>query len=370
MLGIYLHIPFCATKCPYCDFYSVPWRRELAEEYTAALLRELSRWADLDPFRADTLYFGGGTPSLLTPWQIASLIRLCRERFDLPEDGEITLEVNPRTVDEKTLREYRAAGVNRLSVGLQSPHPEELSILGRKHSPDQAAQTILQAAEAGFTDISADLILALPGQTAQTLEKTAAFLSALPLTHLSAYLLKIEEGTPFGAAPPDHLPDSDQAAELYLAAVRLLDGIGFSQYEISSFARPGFEGKHNANYWDCGEYLGVGAAAHSFRKGRRFFYPRSVEDFLHTAGTVSLPVDDGPGGTPEEYLILRLRLTRGLSLSAYASRFGEDAAQVLRQKSDSLSRKIPHLFRFDGETLSLTPEGFLLSNSIFPYLTD
>ena len=313
-LGLYLHIPYCFSKCRYCDFYSAPGQRGVPRAYVDALLRELSRFAPDAPLRPNTLYFGGGTPSLLDPADAARLIDAAQP---LP-GAEITLEANPETVTEDSLRAFREAGVNRISFGVQSARDSQLKTLGLIEDGGAA--------------------------------------------HISAYLLKIEPDSAFGRTPPEGLPTSDEAADFYLYAVEQLEHHGYRQYEISNFARPGYEGKHNLIYWDCGDYLGIGPAAHSCMGGKRFYYPADTEAFLRDEAA---PVMDGGCGA-EDYLILQLRLRKGLSLDEYKKRYGREfsTSQLSFVKNCVKSGYA----NFDGHTLALTPAGLIVQNSILAEL--
>ena len=321
-LGLYLHIPYCFSKCRYCDFYSAPGQRGVPRAYVDALLRELSRFAPDAPLRPDTLYFGGGTPSLLDPADAARLIAAAQP---LP-GAEITLEANPETVTEDSLRAFAAAR------------------------------------RAGFENISGDIMLALPHYTQAEFDETLELIEDGGAAHISAYLLKIEPDSAFGRTPPEGLPTSDEAADFYLYAVEQLEHHGYRQYEISNFARPGYEGKHNLIYWDCGDYLGIGPAAHSCMGGKRFYYPADTEAFLRDEAA---PVMDGGCGA-EDYLILQLRLRKGLSLDEYKKRYGREfsTAQLAFVQNCVKSGYA----NFDGHTLALTPAGLIVQNSILAEL--
>ena len=356
MFGLYIHIPYCRSKCRYCDFYSTPCPDGVPEAYIDALCREMDRFSPCGstPLRPDTLYFGGGTPSLLTPAQAARLIRAAG-----PVPGaEITLEANPETVTPERLAAFRRAGVNRLSLGIQTARDDSLARLGRRHTAAQSRRALGMAVQAGFTDISGDLMLALPAYTMAELDETIALLAESGCTHISGYLLKIEPNTVFGQRPPEALPDDDAAADFYLAAVEKLAALGYAQYEISNFARPGFESRHNRIYWDCGDYLGLGPAAHSCMGGKRFATPAGTAAFL------AAPAVYEPQGecTAEDYIMLQLRLSRGLSLSALRARYGVSFSS---EKLRFLQTLAEHgLAVFDGSVLRLTPRGMLVQNSI------
>ncbi len=359
-LGIYIHVPFCGRKCPYCDFYSVPYSAGTVRDYTDAVLRNIRHYSE--PERAvSTLYFGGGTPSLLTPEQLGSIISEVRKNFRLSGSAEITLEANPNTLTPEKLSILRNSGINRLSVGVQSLLDDELKMLGRTHSAERAEKAVRDAAAAGFGNISCDLMIALPGQTPEKLRRSAERLAALPVQHISAYILKAEEGTSFAESEfLKELPDDDLSAELYLETVRIMAENGFEQYEISNFAREGFESRHNCRYWKCQDYLGIGPAAHSCYGGKRFAVPRDIGQFTGQDFQTEEVTDDAPCGF-EETAMLRLRLTEGIDLDDFP------------KHRRSIEKKAPALaeagyVRFDGRKLSLTPEGFLVSNAVIGQL--
>lgn len=364
-IGIYLHIPFCGKKCPYCDFYSAAPAKSVLEEYTAALEQKIASYQNKGIF-ADTLYFGGGTPNLLGGERIARLIRTAKESFGLPDNSEITVEANPFTATAEFYQTIAEAGANRLSLGLQSANDNELKRLGRRHTAEQAAQSIQEAKTAGFQNISLDLMLAIPGQTKESLLHSIEFCAAQDIQHISAYLLKIEPGTSFYDQQDTlNLPDEDTVSEFYRFTVEELAKRGFAQYEISNFARNGLIGKHNTKYWHCEEYLGLGPSAHSYFNGKRFYYPPSLQDFL--AGKA--PIYDGDGGSREEFAMLQLRLTEGLSDTMWQSRFHEPIPSSLLRAAKKFEK--PGLIAFDSEKhFHITSEGFLVSNLLIGELID
>jgi oxygen-independent coproporphyrinogen-3 oxidase len=359
-LGIYIHVPFCGRKCAYCDFYSVNWSKSAAVDYTAAVLRNIRHYGD-KARTVDTVYFGGGTPSLLTAEQISSIISEIRSCFALEESAEITLEANPCTLSAEKLAELRKIGINRLSIGVQSMIDRELKILGRMHTAERAEQAVLEAARAGFDNISCDLMIALPDQKPEDMRFSIERMAALPIQHISAYILKTENGTPFDCAEiRDRLPDEDSTAELYLDMVELLEKQGFMQYEVSNFAKEGFESRHNTRYWKCLDYLGIGPAAHSCYEGKRFAVERDLSAFIAADVQQVTVTDESPCGF-EEFAMLRLRLKEGLILDDVP----EHRAELLK--------KLPPLLKegyaeTDGERIWLTPKGFLMSNSVIEYL--
>lgn len=354
MQGIYFHIPFCLSKCRYCDFYSLGGQRSVPNEYVAALLRELKQFRGRLSGAPETLYFGGGTPSLLSPSQLARLIDAA-----CPAAGaEITLEANPETLTAELLRGFRAAGANRLSLGVQTAHDDSLRRMGRVHTARQSRLALELAQAAGFSNISGDVMLALPQYTQAELFDTLSLLQAGGCTHISCYLLKLEPDTPWGRTPPEGLLKDEEAADFYLACVDALAARGYEQYEISNFAKPGFESRHNLLYWNCEDYLGLGPQAHSCLAGRRFFCGQSTAQFV--AGPAEYTQDGAC--TKEDYIMLQLRLAKGLSLQklhrAYGARFS--LAQM-----DFIHTLCRHkLAVFDGDVLRLLPQGMLLQNSI------
>ena len=356
--GVYFHIPYCFSRCRYCDFYATGAARAVPDAYVDALLRALAGFAAALPGPPDTVYLGGGTPSLLTPAQAARLISAAAPR----PGAEVTLEANPETVTLERLQGYRAAGVNRLSIGVQSARDSQLRALGRPHTARQAAAAFEMARQAGFDNVSGDIMLALPRYSREEFDETLALIQEGGAAHISAYLLKIEPGSAFGRQPPAGLPDADQAAGFYLYAVERLAAAGYQQYEISSFARPSREGRHNRIYWDCGDYLGLGPAAHSCLAGKRFYYPADTAAFI--AGTSS-PVPDGGCGA-EDYLILQLRLASGLDLAEYRRRGGPDFTP--RQRAFLAHCQQAGYLTLTPQRLTLTPLGMIVQNAILEEL--
>jgi len=270
-LGLYIHVPFCIRKCAYCDFYSVPLNFSLADAYVNKIINELDRWGDiLGCPPADTLYFGGGTPSLLESERILAIINKSKELFSL-KNAEITMEVNPAERLNEYFENIVKAGVNRLSIGVQSANENELEFLSRRHSARDVVACANDARAAGIENISLDIMLGIPGQTKESLKKTVDFVLERSPQHISAYLLSLEEGTPLYKNRHNlNIPNDDEAGELYLYTCELLKAAGFERYEISNFAKGDRISKHNTKYWQGADYLGLGPAAHSFINGKRF----------------------------------------------------------------------------------------------------
>lgn len=356
-IGLYIHVPFCDGKCPYCDFYSIRASEERMKEYTNCIIKLLNSNQE-QIVSADTLYFGGGTPSLLGAERLSRIAETAKRKYGL-ENAEITAEANPEGLDADFFRGLRAGGINRLSFGLQSADDGELVRLGRKHSAAQAAKAVESAQKAGFENISLDLMLAVEGQTEQSLRKSVEFCADLGVRHVSAYLLKVEPGTAYYKDRAAlELPGEDVAAELYLLACEELERHGLRQYEISNFAVPGSESRHNLKYWRCEEYWGLGPAAHSFVDGRRFHYGRSIGAFLRGEG----PEQDGEGGSFEEFAMLKMRLTEGLTDEACLERFGHPVPEQIKRAA--LGYESAGLTVCTPEGFSFTPKGFLVSDAL------
>lgn len=352
-IGLYIHFPFCASKCPYCDFYSAPADEGVMDAYTLAVIDAVRSWQARGK-RFGTVYFGGGTPSLLGARRLTAIADCLREE----PVREFTVECNPSRVEDGLFAALAASGVTRISMGLQSAVNRERRALGRTADAQTVERRVMQAYSAGVTDLSLDLMLGIPGQSVDSLTRSVSFCTSLPVTHVSAYLLKIEPGTPFYRRRESlQLPDEDTVCALYLHAVRTLEDAGLYQYEISNFAQPGREGKHNLQYWDDRPYVGIGPAAHSFVDGKRFYYPRDTAAFLRGEP----PIPDGTGGGFAEYAMLRLRLTEGLTRQGVIQRFGTDIPPSLYARA---ARLPPRLLTADDSGIRLTPEGFLLSNAI------
>ena len=354
--GIYLHVPFCAQKCPYCDFYSRAYRNSTADAWFQAMLRNIRALPAHLP--VDSVYFGGGTPSLIPPAQIAAMLDAVRMRCDCVADTEVTLEANPRTVTDDRLRVWKSAGVNRLSVGVQSFRDEILQTLGRTHTAQQAKDALLRAHDAGFTNLSLDLMLGLPAQTETVWAGELQTAVSMPVTHISAYLLKIEENTPFGANPPA-LSDSDESADRWLQMHETLTDAGFHHYEISNFAKPGCESRHNNKYWLCAPYYGIGPSAHSCHDGIRTAVPRELDAFCSSDLQTETVTDSHPL-TDGERIMLGLRLADGIAPADYP-----DAAEKLQSAAKPL---IPQYLRTENGRLRMTPAGWLVSNAVLAQL--
>ena len=357
-IGLYLHIPFCKSKCPYCDFYSFSGKDSQKDEYTKVLNeRILSSISPLQS-KGDTLYFGGGTPSVLGAENLAIHVNTCKKEF-LTDDAEITVECNPHGLNEDFFKVLHDCGVNRISMGLQSAIDSERRILGRLSDRNQVENAVKTAQKVGFDNITLDVMLGIPQQTEKSLQETLDFCTSLGVPHISAYMLKIEENTHFYKNRHKYaFPDDDLTADLYLQMCETLEKNGMMQYEISNFAKKGYESRHNLKYWHCEEYLGLGPSAHSFMDGKRFYFDRDFNAFMNG----NPPINDGFGGDFNEYAMLNLRLVEGLNENKVIGRFGHNIPKEIYEKSQIF---IDNGYMTKTENgLALTRKGFLMSNTI------
>ncbi len=356
-IGLYLHTPFCRSKCNYCDFYSFAGCAD-TENYVNRMIRAMEQLSQVYPRTANTIYLGGGTPPMLGERGIARLLDAAGRLFHF-QQGEITCEVNPGTGYPVSVKDLADMGVNRLSVGLQSSNLNELKTLGRTHTADDVKALLYEAKQAGIDNCSVDLMWGIPHQTVESALASVAFACELEPTHISGYMLKVEEGTPFGKMGNQLvLPDEDTVCEIYETCCNVLEEKGFYRYEISNFARKGNESNHNMKYWNCDETLGIGPGAHSFMEGKRFYYPRDLQGFLQG----NFPVEDGEGGGFTEYAMLQLRLKEGLQQSLCRNRFGHSIPKEMIEKARPF---VSHRFmELDEQGLRFTLQGNLVSNTI------
>ena len=342
-LGIYIHIPFCVSKCNYCDFYSLAAQSdEVKEKYVQALEKHMQEYKiQAKNYIVSSVYIGGGTPSLLDEKLLKRVMKSVKKNFRLSSRCEISMEVNPGTVDEKKLCAIRKMGINRLSIGAQSFDDEELRVCGRKHTSKDIYGCILAARRAKINNISLDLIYGLPNQTKEKLYSNLDTAFRMNVDHVSLYGLKVEEGTPFWYDRHSlDFPDEDYEREMYFEAVEILKHNGFRQYEISNFAKSKKACKHNLRYWNCDEYLGFGPAAHSYFGGKRFSFKRNLKlyvdsfDMSKKVNETLLDeyVDIPPQARIAEYVMLRFRLHEGLNLVKFKKRFGRSFEALYYEK--------------------------------------
>lgn len=372
-IGIYIHIPFCRSKCAYCDFYSrCDFDDQMLNRYLAALTTQIEEtFPQGGRYAADTVYIGGGTPSVLGGRRLAKLLHTLEKRVQLAKNPEITVEVNPESTDKSLLKQLRAAGVNRLSMGVQSSDDNELRAIGRIHDFARARDAVALMKKYGFSNFSLDLMYGLPDQTMESWQKSVEDVLALGPAHLSCYGLKLEEHAPLLQKNP-RLPDDDAQADMYLWAVKRLESAGYPQYEISNFARQGMRSRHNSKYWDLSPYVGLGCAAHSFYNNRRSKVVSSVDRYLAAyegkGGDVLEDADDCSFiSRTGEYIMLGLRTVGGVSGHEFFTRFRQDFTPYEERLRPYV--QTGHAV-CDGDCWHLTPKGFLVSNTIIGAVLD
>jgi oxygen-independent coproporphyrinogen-3 oxidase len=382
--GIYIHIPFCRTRCSYCDFATGAYEQALAKRYVSGLIKEIAAWSEMkEPAAVDTVYFGGGTPSLLTAAQVERILKAVYARFHVLEGVEITLEINPASVtgaqgdaelSHEKLRHLRTLGINRASFGAQTFDDRELKLLGRTHDSAQIGETFRALRDADFANINFDLIAGLPGQSLNGWKRNVAAALELRPEHLSLYLLDVHQGTPLadqisrGMRPK---PDDDLAAEMYAGMIETVCAAGYEHYEISNFCLQGFDSKHNTKYWACAPYYGFGNSAHSFDGvNRRWANERETTNYIELIERNESPITERTELSEEdqrsEAIFLGLRLMNGISLTSYQERFGRDLGAEHNGEMDRL--KEAGLIEMEGDRLKLTSRGAVLSNEVFAAL--
>ena len=372
-LGLYIHIPFCLSKCAYCDFYSyTPKNEQVYERYTNALIAHMEHYKSAaSGYAPDSVYIGGGTPTALPEEYLIKIVRAVKRIFTLAKNAEFTIEANPATITLRTMRRLRRAGVNRVSIGLQSADTGELRALSRAHTRADFEESFHICRRAKIDNISVDLMYGIPHQTTESLLRTIDYVTRLHPEHISLYNLKIEPNTAFGriGAANLPLPDEDEEYDMYMMACRLLESRDYRQYEISNFARPQRMSRHNLKYWNCEEYLGLGPSAHSYFNGSRFSFVRSIDKYMRGIEDMSGSVVISEGGEKivgkaqlGEYIMLRLRLTEGINLAEFRRRFGVDFEEMYLSKIEPY---IKNGYMVRGrDNIALTLRGFMVSNYI------
>jgi len=371
LAGIYIHIPFCETRCHYCNFATGGYESELARRYVAAVREEIRRADDKPEMRSiDSIYFGGGTPTTLTVEQLSGIIELCREKFDVSAGTEITSEANPGTISKEFLEGLRAAGINRLSFGVQSFDDRELAMIGRSHSSEDARQAVRLACAAGFENVSIDLIAGLPEQRMETWRRNLAEAFALEPDHLSVYLLELYKDAPLlhrinrGEL---RAIDDELTVEMYFALKDEAEQHGFDHYEISNWARPGMESRHNLKYWTGAPYWAFGVSAAGYDGARRWSNTRNIHEYLTKIESGDSPVAEieelDDEDRQSENLFLRLRLKEGVNLRDHERRFG---VRVAERYADELARlDEAGLIELNNDTLKISRAGTVLANEVF-----
>ncbi len=370
-LGIYIHVPFCKSKCAYCDFYSFSPCGDVADRYVSALCEHIKALSErARGYTVDSIFIGGGTPTVLGGERLAIISRALRESFSVDRDAEFTVEANPGAVSFSDLSLMREAGVNRISFGLQSVHSNELRALSRIHTFDEFLSAYRDARAAGIDNINVDLMYGIPNQTAESFAESLHTLAGLSPEHISLYGLKIEEGTPFFRMRDSLvLPDEDEEYGMYISAIELLAGYGYSHYEISNYAREGKRSRHNLKYWSAEEYIGIGAAAYSYFDGKRYSYPSDAEKYISAVMSGIEPIDECETISDKEalaeYVMLRLRLSDGIDLDEFRRRFGFDFDLPRVKRYVDAGKMVLS----DGR-LAFTDEGMYVSNMILSDIVD
>ncbi|EPR13139.1 radical SAM family heme chaperone HemW [Ruminiclostridium papyrosolvens] len=369
--GLYIHVPFCSSKCNYCDFNSYAGKINLAENYFKSMKKEIELYKEyMKDYLIHTIFIGGGTPSAVDDGFISDILEKCRTEFKISDNCEISIESNPGTLSIDKLKSYKNSGINRISMGLQAYQDKLLKYLGRCHSHKDFSESVKNARDAGFENINADVIFGIPGQTLYDWKETLAYLISLGINHISAYSLKIEEGTKFGSMEEEGIlvPVEDELdREMYHNAVNYLSEQGLKQYEISNFAKEGYECKHNLTYWKCVDYLGLGAGAHSCLKDIRFSNEVSIEGYIDYLKHEEKPVyEKFPLELTDkmsEYMFLGLRLTKGVTGKEFFQRFNQNLFTKYTDSFEKLENK--GLIEIAGDSVKLTRLGFDLANQVF-----
>jgi len=369
-LGLYLHIPYCLHKCGYCDFNSHPENQVESVHYVEALLKELKFYSTtLKSYNVPTVFMGGGTPTILPPSQLKKILDTVRQGFNLTSDCEITIEANPATIKLETLQEIHAAGYNRISIGVQSFDEKELQLLERVHNEEEIHSTVHRARSANFENLSMDLMFALPDQSTEKWQSHLKQATAKNPDHLSTYNLTIEPATAFFKLHEKgklYLPHEDIQLEMYETTIQVLEDAGYSQYEISNFSKPGMESQHNINYWNNGEYLGVGAGASSYLNGERSKNINLPSIYIREIETKASAVDTRERLEPlqamGETLMLGLRLLKGVSIDVFENRFQVSFQKVYGKVVESLLNQ--ELITLNENRIALSRKGLFLADSV------
>lgn len=367
-IGLYVHIPFCKKKCNYCDFCSVVCDGDRITRYTENLIREIESYKRNPKIIIDTVFFGGGTPSVLDAGSFLRISSAIYESFDVALDTEFSVEVNPATLTDEKLSAFRKAGVNRISIGLQSIHENEMKILGRIHTYEDFLKTFHMVRAAGIKNINVDLMYGIPEQTVSSFKKTLDAVIALSPEHVSAYGLIVEEGTPFYQNRDKlRLPDEETEYDMYLMADKILAESGYGHYEISNYSGLEYQCRHNIKYWRDEEYIGVGLAAHSYYLGKRFYNTESFDEYFEEFGAKYRKEENANVGLDKfEYAMLGLRLSEGISLAEYKKLFGESFASGNEDKLDAYIKA--GFMNIENGRLFFTAKGFYISNAIMAEL--
>lgn len=370
-LGIYIHIPFCKQKCNYCDFYSLKWNDESENKFIEAIINEINNYKEKlhDNYKVDTIFFGGGTPTIVKPENLKRIIEHLSKILEIDKNSEISMEANPNTLTSEKLKAYKEIGINRLSIGIQSLNDEILKNIGRLHNSIEALEAIDRAKMTGFENINSDIMFNIPGQSIKDIEDTVSKIIGKGVKHISFYSLKLEKGTPMYVMEKNHkiiMPDEDIEREMYYVGREVMEKNNLFQYEISNFAQKGFECKHNLKYWNQEEYIGLGPSAHSFLNNKRYSNPSDLKLYCENSNLNNferiiheeLNNDD----LMFEYIMLKLRLTEGLNVNEFKNKFVVDFNETYKLQIDFLMKN--NLIELNNDYIILTKKGMDVSNYV------
>ena len=371
-LGIYIHIPFCKQKCFYCDFCSFANKNEMQEKYVEAVINEIKNITHKEKYTVTTIYFGGGTPSILNPEYIKNILQEIESSFEILDDAEITIEINPGTVNEEKLKRYKEYGINRLSIGLQSANDKILKKIGRIHDYKQFEETFFYARKCGFKNINVDLMIGLPTQTIEDVKQTLEKIIQKNPEHISVYSLIIEEGTIIEKLINENklqLPDEETERIMYWTVVNELKENGYNQYEISNFSKKTYESKHNTNCWKQKQYIGLGTSAHSYLNKKRYSNTNNIEEYIkniqenNISKNITIHEEQTEESTMNEYMLLGLRMIQGININEFKQKFKIDPTIKYKEILEKLQKE--NLIQITETSIKLTKQGIDFGNIVW-----
>lgn len=371
-LGIYIHIPFCKQKCFYCDFCSFANKNEMQEKYVEAVINEIKNITHKEKYTVTTIYFGGGTPSILNPKYIKNILQEIESSFKILDDAEITIEINPGTVNEEKLKKYKEYGINRLSIGLQSANDKILKKIGRIHDYKQFEETFFYARKCGFKNINVDLMIGLPTQTIEDVKQTLEKIIQKNPEHISVYSLIIEEGTIIEKLINENklqLPDEETERIMYWTVVNELKENGYNQYEISNFSKKTYESKHNTNCWKQKQYIGLGTSAHSYLNKKRYSNTNNIEEYIkniqenNISKNITIHEEQTEESTMNEYMLLGLRMIQGININEFKQKFKTDPTIKYKKILEKLQKE--NLIQITKTSIKLTKQGIDFGNIVW-----
>ena len=371
-LGIYIHIPFCKQKCFYCDFCSFANKNEMQEKYVEAVINEIKNITHKEKYTVTTIYFGGGTPSILYPEYIKNILQEIESSFEILDDAEITIEINPGTVNEEKLKKYKEYGINRLSIGLQSANDKILKKIGRIHDYKQFEETFFYARKCGFKNINVDLMVGLPTQTIEDVKQTLEKIIQKNPEHISVYSLIIEEGTIIEKLINENklqLPDEETERIMYWTVVNELKENGYNQYEISNFSKKTYESKHNTNCWKQKQYIGLGTSAHSYLNKKRYSNTNNIEEYIkniqenNISKNITIHEEQTEESTMNEYMLLGLRMVQGININEFKQKFKTDPTIKYKKILEKLQKE--NLIQITKTSIKLTKQGINFGNIVW-----